>query len=251
MNLIYNILLQLTLWGIRYNICNSVFKYILPNKIKNKSIIISSYFISTIHAIQISYESINSIYNLLEFTTPELIQIPSNPTIDYLNIFNNIVKTNNMFLGYLIYDIINVIKCYPLLGKTDTIFHHIVFICCSIMGGYTKIFVFIHPCLLVGEISTIFLNNKVLFKILNISNKKLNLINNLLFTLFYFLTRVIIWSISIIYLYINLDYVTNFYILKYTLFIFILSGYILNIYWFKLIIKKIKLELNKLRNNTM
>ena len=62
------------------------------------------------------------------------------------------------FVGYLLYDLLHVVAHWPALGGSDTVAHHVGFTCLALLGYGFRVFPFTVGWLLLGEISTLFLN---------------------------------------------------------------------------------------------
>ncbi|KAL9191545.1 hypothetical protein ACHAXT_001251 [Thalassiosira profunda] len=116
-----------------------------------------------------------------------------------------VVRTNTVFLSYLCYDLMHILSQYPKLGGVDTVMHHLIFASCSVINGTFGIFPFAFGWLIVGELSTIFLNMRwFLLKSGRDKSQMLDAINQY-FAASFFLTRIGIYTVGVVQLYLQID----------------------------------------------
>lgn len=221
-----NIIQNILLFQFSYYLFNFIFQ--LYNK--KKFYILSSYFISFIHCIYTIYYAMYFLKNILNCSFEEKLNINhNNKNLCYYESIN-IIKSLNIFIGYLIYDLINVLYNYPLLGKFDIIFHHILYLVILIIIYKFEILMFIYIiALITSKISTVFLNISYFLKVFNIKNNFINIC----FILSFFIFRIINWNIGIYYIIKYYDfYLKGLNNIKILLILLICIGHLLNINWF-------------------
>ena len=118
------------------------------------------------------------------------------------------------------------------------ILHHLI----CLIGVYFcltyEMYIFHINCILFCEISTIFLNIKWFnYNVYNF-NKHFVTLNNLLFLISFISVRVLLFT-YIIYDVQTINLITENIIVKNIILSFMYLGYLLNLYWFRLILKKI------------
>ncbi len=166
-----------------------------------------------------------------------------------------------LFTNYIHPRLFDVISFYTLLdtvlykNKIDVIIHHIFLMTLTYFHyNYDNVInqIFYHEmkkiCLCM-EISSVFLGLMPFFKY----NKKIEVINIALFTLSFFYCRIYYYSIHFIFDMKKHEYMMDFYgtISKngYYIFYFIFIGfYLLNMFWFFFIIKKMYKKIIKLKD---
>lgn len=164
-----------------------------------------SYATSQLHAVYASYRGILHLYNLSFASNLDKVFNPRTHMLDGIQTTRSagleVGTTNILFLSYLLYDLLHVIYQYPKLGGIDTILHHVLFAMCSVINGTYGIMPYPFGWLVVGEISTIFLNTRwFLLKSGREHSKFLN-VTNRLFALAFFVTRNIVYTIGMIHLF--------------------------------------------------
>jgi hypothetical protein len=164
-----------------------------------------SYATSQIHAIYASSRGILHLYNLQSVSNLDKLLIPSQHMINNVTttprwMHLQVATTNTIFLSYLMYDLLHVSLQYPKLGGVDTILHHVLFAICSVINGTYGIMAYPFGWLVVGEISTIFLNWRwFLLKSGREEGVWIKLVNGL-FAFSFFVTRNVIYSCGMVHL---------------------------------------------------
>ena len=164
-----------------------------------------SYATSQVHAVYASYRGILHLYDLSFASNLDKVFNPRTHILDGIQTTRwaglEVATTNILFLSYLLYDLLHVIYQYPKLGGIDTILHHILFAMCSVINGTYGIMPYPFGWLVVGEISTIFLNVRwFLLKSGREDSKLLNATNRL-FALAFFVTRNFLYTIGMVHLF--------------------------------------------------
>ena len=142
------------------------------------------------------------LYNLWNASNYDKLFIPGKEVVDsYRWAHLQVATTNTMFLSYLIYDLFHIVIQFPKLGGVDTIVHHILFASCSVINGTYGIMAFPFGWLIVGELSTIFLNMR--WFLLKSGQERSPLLDktNGLFAATFFLTRVGFYSAGVLHLF--------------------------------------------------
>ena len=163
-----------------------------------------SYATSQIHAIYASSRGIVHLYNLRTVSNMDKLCIPplhvmnNLPTVRWMHL--RVATTNITFLSYLLYDLLHIIIQYPKLGGVDTILHHVLFALCSVINGTYGIMAFPFGWLVVGEISTVFLNWRWFLLKSGREGVLLDRVNGL-FAVFFFVTRNVIYTLGMVHLF--------------------------------------------------
>ena len=167
-----------------------------------------SYIISFLHSIYVTMRGIIHLYELWHASNFDKLYIP--PPKDIVDGYRfahlHVATTNTLFLSYLLYDLVHIIIQYPKLGGVDTILHHVLFASCSLINGTYGLMAFVFGWLIVGEMSTIFLNIRwFMLKTghgAGVNNNKLlmNRVNGMFATTF-FITRIGIYTAGMIHLF--------------------------------------------------
>lgn len=189
-----------------------------------------SYACSTIHSFIVFLRGVEHLVTLFH----------ASPTDQLYNAPTGVIQTNLFFLGYLIYDLQHVVRSFPKLGGADVLIHHTVFMTCSIISGVYEILPFTFAWLIIGELSTIFLNARwFLIKTGRGDTDALKMVEKL-FALSFFATRVVIYLFGVFDLFWKRE--TLLQLVKHgrvpagclaiNLF-FIFAGGLLNISWFR------------------
>ena len=113
-----------------------------------------SYVMSLVHAVVISGLGLKIMSMLWDAPTPDKFYISENTASRSAAGVDLIERSNWLFFGYMVDDLVNVLAYYPKLGKMDMVAHHFVFIACAILAGGTQSFLFPFSWLLAGELST-------------------------------------------------------------------------------------------------
>jgi len=162
-----------------------------------------SYVISFLHSIYVTFRGINHLYELWYASNLDKLYIPSIDLIDsYRYAHLHVATTNTLFLSYLMYDLIHVIHQYPKLGGVDTIVHHTLFALCSVINGTYGLMAFQFGWLIIGEVSTIFLNIRwfLLKSGRGGESVLLDKVNGM-FAITFFISRIGVYTIGIIHLF--------------------------------------------------
>ena len=162
-----------------------------------------SYFISFLHSIYVTYRGINHLYELWYASNLDKLYIPSiEQTDSYRYAHLHVATTNTLFLSYLMYDLVHIIHQYPKLGGVDTIVHHTLFALCSVINGTYGLMAFQFGWLIIGEVSTIFLNVRwfLLKSGRGGESVLLDKVNGL-FAITFFISRIGVYTIGIIHLF--------------------------------------------------
>ena len=140
-----------------------------------------SYLVSFFHSIITTMRGTMHLYHLWGASNFDKIYIPSKASynaydgstiITYRWAHLHVATTNTLFLSYLLYDLFHILLQYPRLGGVDTILHHVLFAFCSFINGTYGLMAFQFGWLIVGELSTIFLN--VRWFLIKITNNSLD-----------------------------------------------------------------------------
>ena len=114
-----------------------------------------SHVMSLVHAVVISGLGLRIMSQLWDSPVYDKFYINEGTSAhDLSNGVNLIERSNWLFFGYMVDDLVNVLAQYPKLGKMDMVAHHVVFIACAILAGGTQTFLFPFSWLLAGELST-------------------------------------------------------------------------------------------------
>jgi len=161
-----------------------------------------SYIISFLHSIYVTFRGITHLYELWYASNLDKLYIPSIDLIDsYRYAHLHVATTNTLFLSYLIYDLVHIIHQYPKLGGVDTIVHHTLFALCSVINGTYGLMAFQFGWLIIGEVSTIFLNIRwFLLKSGRGNSILLDKVNGM-FAMTFFILRIGVYTIGIIHLF--------------------------------------------------
>ena len=168
-----------------------------PQRISTDTIIIHqgpSYVCSFVHSIVNGFRGIHQLIGLWNASDQTKLYFPPTYPPKYLSPIKNVEISNVVFGTYLIIDLVYVIQKYPKLGGIDTIVHHIVFLTCSIINGWYGLLPFAYSWLIVGELSTIFLNLRWFFiKTGRGGNTQTFRLIQYIFAITFFVTRVLIY----------------------------------------------------------
>ncbi|KAL7497164.1 hypothetical protein ACHAWT_005327 [Skeletonema menzelii] len=160
-----------------------------------------SYVVSFVHSMYVTARGMMHLYSLWNASNMDKIFIGPEGS-DYRVAHLEVARTNILFTAYLFYDMIHILHQYPKLGAGDTMAHHMLFAFCSIINGTYGIMPFQFGWLIVGELSTIFLNWRwFLLKSGRHAGSLLENINSM-FAGSFFLCRIGIYTAGIVHLYI-------------------------------------------------
>lgn len=159
-----------------------------------------SYVVSFVHSLYVTARGVMHLYSLWAASNMDKIYI--GPEGDYREAHLEVARTNILFVAYLFYDMIHILHQYPKLGGGDTMAHHMLFAFCSVINGTFGIMPFQFGWLIVGEMSTIFLNWRwFLLKSGRDSGVLLENVNTM-FAASFFLTRIVMYTAGIVHLYV-------------------------------------------------
>ena len=142
------------------------------------------------------------------------------------------------FLGWLLSDLVHLLTHWPTLGGTDMLFHHACFACLSLIGTGYQICPLVIGWLLMGEISSVFLN--VRWLLINTGRGESRALKraNFGFAAAFFITRVVVFWAGVVHvLYSELPFLLSPPRSAPTWTIFLLFGFLsagalLNAFWF-------------------
>ena len=88
----------------------------------------ASNFNSTVHAIYMSYRSVQHVLQLWD--APDVVKMasPSDASHPWYAAANECWNTNHAFAGYLAVDLLEVLMNFPHAGGLDALAHHVLFI---------------------------------------------------------------------------------------------------------------------------
>ncbi|CAJ1966821.1 unnamed protein product [Cylindrotheca closterium] len=116
-----------------------------------------SYVCSMIHCVINGYCGIVQLIGLRD--APSQVKLVFPPVPEEVALYIRGVELSNaFFFAFLAFDLFHVLRLYPKLGGIDTVAHHSVFLTCSIINGGYQILPYPFSWLIIGELSTIFLN---------------------------------------------------------------------------------------------
>ena len=170
---------------------------------KHLSILVShgpSYACSMIHSFITGYRGIMDSIGFSGASPETKLFFPPTPK-EYIPFIRSVALTNAFFFAYLAQDLFHVVRMYPKLGGIDIVVHHLVFMTCSLINGGFQILPYPFTWLILGELSTIFLNIRWLLIKTGRGRTLLFQIIQSLFALTFFLTRVVIYSFGVMELF--------------------------------------------------
>lgn len=142
--------------------------------------------------------------------------------------------SGEVFAGYIVYDFVHLLAIRELRIVTDAI-HHTIFLGVSYMGLRLRILQFAFTWLILGEVSTIFLNVRwMLFKA-KMEDSAAYFYNGLLLLGSFFFFRVVVYGVGLCYLFLELLPIINesdIVGVKASPYV-LLAAYLLNLFWFK------------------
>lgn len=116
--------------------------------------------------------------------------------------------SGHIFVGYIFYDVVHALVMKD-LRKIGDIVHHILFLGISYLGLTHRILQFAFSWLILGEVSTIFLNIRwFLFKA-GLEESSLYIYNGMCLVLTFFFFRVVVFGLGLLYLFIELLPIVN------------------------------------------
>jgi hypothetical protein len=151
-----------------------------------------SYICSFLHCLINGSSGIVLLMGMWEASDEVKLFFPPTP-VEFEESIKGVEISNTIFVGYLLFDLYHVLSQYPKLGGMDTVIHHLVFLTCSIINGYWGILPFSFSWLIVGEISTVFLNIRWGLIKTGRGDTQIFQVIQYLFALTFFVTRVVIY----------------------------------------------------------
>lgn len=210
-----------------------------------------SYLVSTVHAIIVCSRGSQHLLNLFRASIPLKLHDPTRFPISitgfkplpyqfrYLLEIRRVTHTNLLLCSYLLSDLHLVVNRFPKLGSYDTVLHHVAFLVCSIIAGYYHLHPFMFAWLILGELSTPFLNLRWFLIKCGYGHTLLLVIVQFVFALLFFISRIALYSLGLTY---HIEIITRMpqYVptwATYTTFSATVVGFFLNIAWFVNIIR--------------
>jgi hypothetical protein len=198
-----------------------------------------SYICSMVHCLVNGYRGILQLQGLYHAPTDVKLFFPPTPK-EFETGIRNVEVSNTIFFAYLVFDLVHVLRLYPKLGGLDTVIHHLVFLTCSIINGGFGILPYPFCWLIIGEISTIFLNIRWGLIKTGRGDSAIYQLVQYLFALTFFITRVVMYLIGVVELFgqrsVLMELVSSGRVpgifMGTTLF-FIGAGSVLNLVWFQ------------------
>mmetsp|Transcript_16520 Transcript_16520/g.67852 ORF Transcript_16520/g.67852 Transcript_16520/m.67852 type:complete len:309 (-) Transcript_16520:1238-2164(-) len=258
---IWSILGMLSDWAIA-RWCDSKRCFLHPSSKEEFRATAGSYITSLVHSLLVSFRGIDHIRRTLPLPMDVRIQPPLNVGAIDSVAWLGPLKTNRIFMAYLLIDMVRIILAWPKLGQYDFIFHHLGFMSVSIVGATTISAPFQFGWLIVGEVSTIFLNirwfliklgygatsvtitlptplsrfclSRFLLKASLFLRPQFMTAANFLFALTFFIARIVVYTFGVYDLYYSAQYLTRPNMVGRCMLVGgILIGYVLNLIWFK------------------
>eukprot|EP00797_Seminavis_robusta_P022296 Sro353_g124670.2 (212) ;mRNA; r:68857-69492 len=192
-----------------------------------------------VHCILNSYRGIQQLYGLYHAPTHVKLFFPPTPQ-EFEPYIRNVELSNAIFAAYLLFDLIHIVRLYPKLGGADMVAHHLVFLICAIINGSYGILAYPFSWLIIGEISTLFLD--IRWFLIKTGRGDTNFFQwmQYLFATSFFCTRVVIYSAGVLELFgqrsVLRDLVANGHVPGFfmgTTLLFIGAGCLLNLFWFQ------------------
>jgi len=161
-----------------------------------------SYAISFLHSAYVTKRGFRHLLALWNASNTDKLMIPGRTVVSRVRLDHLEVATTNMlFVSYLVYDLVHITTQYPKLGGLDTVAHHVLFAICSFINGTYGIMAFPFGWLIVGEMSTIFLNLRwFMLKTGRQGSAALKVINSL-FASTFIMTRIGIYTCGVVQLF--------------------------------------------------
>jgi hypothetical protein len=190
-------------------------------------ILVASYLVSATHATYVTYRGTIHLTQYTQYTHWYYCATDAPLTA-------HISYTNDIFLAYIIVDLLHVIMHYPSLGDIDAIVHHLIFAAASYIASTHYLFCIPFCWLIVGELSTPFLNIRALLKHYNKYQTCTAKLNDLVFFVTFALTRVVLYGLGVYNMIQDWDTISTIHPAYAAIFLFtaILGGYMLNLIWF-------------------
>lgn len=200
-----------------------------------------SYALSTIHALIVAPRGFFHLIRLFRAPIPLKLAAPIHGVHNqlYLDEITAVTLTNLILAGYLLADLIHVVRKYPMLGGWDTLLHHLIFGLCAVIAGRYKLYPFTFGWLILGEASTPILNLRWYLIRTNRTSGRLFKTVQILFAVVFFFARVVLYSLGLAYHIACLPQVPE-HIPDWAVSITmctVLAGAVLNLVWMKKIFK--------------
>lgn len=190
-----------------------------------------SYVVSFLHACGICWIVMPGLIPLL-FSTPH-VQYEAGDVHGL-----GFAEANQIFISYLIHDLIHVLGSN--VKAVDVILHHALFIACSCVAGYYERFYFAFVCLMTGELSSPFLNLRWFVLQTGRGGTRAMTYLNYMFAVTFFFARVVVYGGLLIHMFVHRKIIANV-CFNFQGLWFVLacigSGYVLNIVWFRKILR--------------
>ncbi|CAB9513304.1 TLC domain [Seminavis robusta] len=201
-----------------------------------------SYIVSLVHCVVNGYRGIVGLV-ALHHASPAVKLVSPPALVEYERHIHHVEVSNTIFFAYLVFDLFHMLRLYPKLGGMDMVVHHLVFLTCSIINGSYEILPYPFCWLIVGEISTTFLDIRwALIKTGRGGTNMFQLVQYL-FALTFFLTRVVVYWLGVVELFhqrsVLMDIVWSGHVpgvFMGTTLLFIGAGSVLNLVWFQKIV---------------
>ena len=151
------------------------------------------------------------------------------------------MSTGAIFLGYLIYDSMHLVACYPNLGGLDTLAHHLAFILSTIICNTYLRMLLPFSWLLIGELSTLPLNVRWFLITSGRGATRAMTAVNVSFALSFFCTRILLYGAGLAHLWLSRSTLLSMTrpppagVLNVVLAL-LTVGFALNAFWFKRIV---------------
>lgn len=261
-----NVLIVVSAWEVLFHICSLITRKIIDtyrNSLLVRDDIIEekkrnlmkygpSYAVAGIHAFILSIRGCMHFIQLLPVLPKfQMQQIHVSSILSHVEInadeyraissAQTAVEISNLiFFGWLTYDILHVLFYFPRIGGLDTVFHHLTFMVASFINGYYTIMLFPFGWLIMGELSTVFLNIRWFLIQTGRGVTPLMKYCNYTFAGLFFLTRVVLYGWGLVHMALNRNDLLDVPAPKPLVLLVVgllVLGYILNLIWMKSIYK--------------
>lgn len=240
----------------------AMFKHYVPD-IKTRAALreqMPSYILSTLHALYVTPRGLNHLTTLfrapipLKLHNPTIYDSPDAYTLQRTDArffvqIEGVTLTNLVLAGYLLSDLIQILRHYPNLGSIDAVLHHITFFYCAAILGHFQLFPFMFGWLIVGESSTPFLNVRWFLIKAGYGHTTFLKVTELIFAFLFFSSRFALYSAGLFYQIAMLpnvpSYIPNWAV--YSAMAFVIIGFFLNVAW---LTKILRIAANPTRHKT-
>jgi hypothetical protein len=202
----------------------------------------NSYAVSLLHATVVALRSLKHLYDLRDAPLwPKFNQLQYGSPTPWAQGAAGVEPTNTIFLAFLLYDLVHVLREYPRLGSVDTIAHHLGFMVCATVCGYNRVFPWPFSWMAVGEVSTLPLNLRWFLINSGRGDTVLMKMTNTVFAFTFFVGRVVLFGLGLLHMWINrepwvLGPCRRVAGLHFVVGLFV-AGYLLNLMWFRKILQ--------------